>query len=418
MKNNEKKVYINLFYSLIASAISIVCLQLFVLPFLSRRLDDSVQYGLVVTIYGLLTISGGVIGNTLNNVRLLTRNEYEEAGVEGDFPILSAIGLFAAAVVIVVGSLIYGVEKDPLSYIILIFAGFAFLLRGYWEVAFRLELNYKKLFLNNTFAGIGYIIGAGLYIVTGYWELIFLTGELAGLIYVVCVSSLWRESLKVTKLFRSTLKKTGILLFTSINANIPKYMDRIFLYPILGGEAVAILYAASSIGKLAITATNPIYNVMLSYFSRMKRFGERYFAKLLLSVLGLGSVAFLVCVFISPYILKLIYPAYLDQALQYIMVTTAIYVLRLMSNSINPVILKFANIHWQLVIGIVEVLSYFGASLLFMGIFQDKLFGFCIGNIIVLALGILGRVAIYRMVIVPKQRAEELADTAQSERND
>ena len=69
-----------------AVALPLVVLQLLVLPLLGRDMGAD-QYGFVVAIFAFFSLMPGVMGNSLNNVRLIRETEWG-AEADADFNIL------------------------------------------------------------------------------------------------------------------------------------------------------------------------------------------------------------------------------------------------------------------------------------------------------------------------------------------
>lgn len=99
---------------------------------------------------------------------------------------------------------------------------------------------------------------------------------------------------------------------------------------------------------------------------------------MVLAVVGcIGVVGYFICVFLSKYILLIIYPQYMDRALNYIPITTATAVTTAIIGIMNPFVLKFVDMKWQIVINSMTLAAYVIMSL---GLLNNiGMIGFCWG---------------------------------------
>src|SRR5699024_10949378 len=97
--------------------------------------------------------------------------------------------------------------------------------REYYVVSFRLKLNFKNILYNNVFLAIGYIIGTIIYILIGYWEVIYLLGFIFSIVFIIKKSKLLGESFKKTKLFKRTFTDATMLYLANILKNLINHAD-------------------------------------------------------------------------------------------------------------------------------------------------------------------------------------------------
>lgn len=65
--------------------------------------------------------------------------------------------------------------------------------RYYGDVEYRLNLNYQKYFIYYSVLTVGYLVGFGLYFLTGNWFLVFVTGEAAAILYLVLTGTVFKN---------------------------------------------------------------------------------------------------------------------------------------------------------------------------------------------------------------------------------
>lgn len=375
----KKKVIFDSILSIISSAIPIVVLQLFILPIIANRLGNE-QYGLAVTLISLATLFSLPLGNVLNNIRLLLNEKYKEHHVEGDFNLILLSSIVFNMIVMVIGTVYYEPEFSITSIVLVVLFSSLNLIREYLIVTFRIVLNYKSILINNLFLGAGYLFGLLIFFVFEYWQLVYLFGALFSLIYITRYSDLLQESYKTTLFFKETLYETIILFISVFLKSMMTYADKLLLFPLVGASAVSIYYSANLMGKIISMAITPISSVMLSYLAKMKIMKTKSFNLILLFTSILGVIGYVIILFISQPILEILYPAWANESLKLIPVTTATVIVGVISSVIHPIILRFNHINWQLWINLLNLVIYVVCAFIFYNYFG--LLGFCVGMLI------------------------------------
>ena len=391
--SGKKKIAFDMALNIAATAIPTFVLQLLILPVLSRQMSDA-RYGLLVTILALLNVLPSTMGNVLNNIRLLYDGKYREEKQTGDFNVL--LLLMAGVNLIVVAAFSYAYERTitPASMILVLLVSVVWLLKEYFIVAFRLRIDYVAILINNLLQVVGYGIGYVLFLWLRKWHLIYITGYLVSLIYIFLRCDLWREPLKITPLFRNTTWQSVLLFVSSLLTRVITYADKILIYPLLGGAVVSVYYAATVFGKVIALAITPINAVALTYLAKIRRKTDDMFRTTLFIGAAVCAVGYVVCVVISRPILTLLYPQYVDEAMRYIPVTTGTTVLFALISIINPFILKFFDMKWQIAINGGTALIYVVICISLLSVWG--LYGFCIGTLVTNVFKLLFMLWIYR----------------------
>ena len=371
----KKKFISDALLNLIACFIPVVVLQMIIYPILSRNMSD-VNYGLMITIYSFISLIGGTLGSELNNLRLLKAEIYTDKKISGDFNLLICYGVVIVVLLMIGTSCIEGDLKFSNTCFSIIIT-MAIMLDDYLSVEFRLALNYRSILMNYIVGAVGYLIGLGLFYITSYWECIFLCGEIMRLIYLIFQTSLLREPIKKTELFKETVTDSLFLDIAGAFLRAMTYADKIILYPILGGTAVSIYYTATLFGKIISMGLNPLTSVLLSYLVTIKKLKKNVFR---LSLLG-GSIVcmmgYFICVAISRPVLEILFPQWVDEAMRYVPMTTlgvSIYALCIV---LTPFVLKCCSIYWQIIINGAGLIVFVSLSYFLSKVYG--LMGFCIG---------------------------------------
>lgn len=365
-------------YNVVATALPTIVLQLVVLPFIALKMEGDI-YGLLLTIVAVVMMVAAGCGNVLNNVQMLSNNEYEEKKVVGDYGIIFSGSLLVLSVITIGTSYFYGIASVTEHLLILVLAITMFA-KEYYIVRFWIDLDYLGILKCNAFCVFGYIIGMLIYWVGGNWQYIYILGNVFGLTYIVKVYGIPAHFMTRTILFGKTLKKFFALTVATILTRSLQYVDRLLLYPLLGGEKVTIYYVSTLIGKTISIALGPINSFLLSQLAKKNTIGKKIFWQILGITFGMGAVAYFCCLIISRPILGILYAQWVDQSMIYVKVTTLTAVISAMSMVISPIVLKFCNMNWQIVISGACFVVYVVASLTLLNFYD--LMGFCIGGML------------------------------------
>ena len=254
------------FYNILASVILTGVMQVVVYPFLALKFNNQ-EYGTLLTIMGIANTVIVAFGNTLNNVRLIVNNDYEREHLEGDF---NGLLFFASLIAVVFSCMISSLYFRQSIITVIGLAVFVVLgtVRSYYCVEFRLILDFKKILIQNIVGAVGYAVGVAALMGFHIWVIPFILAELLQLIYVLKNSSLQKERITTTPVFRMTLIKYIILIFTGLSTTLITYLDRLIIYPLLGGNAVTVYTVASFFGKSLGIVMTPIAGVLLGYYAQ------------------------------------------------------------------------------------------------------------------------------------------------------
>ena len=384
----KKKIVIDMAVNLIATAIPIFVLQLIILPRIALYMPDD-SYGFLVTVLAFLNVVPATAGNVLNNIRLLLNNEYESEGLAGDFNLLVAILSTVSAVSTLLFLLFYDKNPSTKGALLTVLVCVLWLMKEYYIVAFRIIISYRSILICNLCCVLGYGIGFLLFRMDGTWQYIYIFGLALSLCYCFKNSPIWKEPFARTKLFQNTNRQTIMLLTAKLLNRVITYADKIIIFPFLGGAVVSIYYAATVFGKVVSLMITPINSVALTYLSKLKNRKDSMFSSALLLGTGVCTLGYVFCILVSKPILSILYPQYVGEALKYIKITTATTVIYALASIVDPFIMKFYDMKWQIIINSSTVAVYLILCLGTMMLYG--LAGFCAGALItnVLKLGLM-----------------------------
>lgn len=388
----KKKVVSDMILNIVAAALPVALLQLIIYPHLAKSLGGD-EYGLMLTIYSIWIMISNSLGNVLNNIKLLKNPQYEELGEEGDIELLLRQWLGAGSAIVFIVIWVYCGNFNLTHVVLGTLTSVCIFLKAYLEVGFRLKLNYRAIVINSAVLGAGFCIGTGLFELTGCWEFVFLTGYMLSVIYCAVRTRLLRIKSRRTEMHREVSRDSYFLVISAIISNCINYADKLILYPLMGGTAVSIYYTATILGKITGMLTGPINSVILSYISRWDNSKSKLFNK----ILGLGfviiAIGYVVTLLLARPVLGILFPQWIDEVMIIIPITTATVMLTVLASILQPFVLKFCNIYWQIMISGVGSAAYFISALVLWKLYG--LTGFCGGTVIGATVKIVIMVAVY-----------------------
>ena len=392
LSNAKKKAVGDVLLNIVAAALPIGMLQLIIYPQIAKNIGGD-EYGLMLTIYSVWIMLSNSLGNVLNNIKLLRVNDYEEINDEGDVALLLRRWLALSSAIVFIVIWIYVGQFDAVHIIVGTFTALLIMLKAYLDVGFRINLNYVAILITNVLLSLGFLLGFFLFKLTSIWEFVFLIGYLLSVIYNAIKTGLLKERPKKTILFSDIRKDAYSLVVAAIINTLINYADKLVLYPLMGGTVVAIYYTATILGKITGMLTGPINSVFLSYISRWDNSRTGFFFKML-------SIGTVICVFgygltllLAKPVIGLLFPQCLDQVLKIMPLTTLTIMLTVLTSLLQPFVLKYCKMQWQIAISAAGSAAYFAFALLlwhFMG-----LKGFCIGTIIGVVVKLVIMIAVY-----------------------
>lgn len=367
--------------NIVASMLLVGVSQLVIYPIIAEKCSAD-SYGLFLTLMGITTMVSGVLGNSLNNVRLIMHSDYFNNNIKGDFNILLCCSLISI-IFIYCGTLFlipYKIDY-PILYLFLIIL---MTVRSYYCVDFRININYVRVLIMNLILSSVYVIMSIWYYYFGLdyncWIFIFLLAEIIANFYIFIKTDLWREPLIKTRFFRLATGKYFNLIYLSIISGLLTYFDRNLLYPLMGGKIVAVYFAASLVGKTITIFVAPASNVLLSYFSQVEfKMNVSKFWKINLLIVILGIMGYLISLLISNFIVQFFYPKFYNDAKNFFYIANLVPILNMIADMARPTVLEFVELSKLSIIQTIFFILAFFVS--YYAITANGLYGFCCGAI-------------------------------------
>lgn len=171
------------------------------------------------------------------------------------------------------------------------------------------------------------------------------------------------------------------IMLAAIISTLMTYMDRFFIYPVLGVEQVSIYNVASFLGKTAGIVMTPIAGVLLTYYAKEAKITIKQFYTRTGVFTIIALVFYLFIFVVGKPITKILYLTLIEDAASYFAIANLGATVFILGNTIQPILLRFCEAKWQLIIqGL-----YFVLYILFglIGMYESSLLGFCYAVLIV-----------------------------------
>ena len=378
MIKSRSKVIKNVVWNFAGSMLSTIMLQLCVYPLIAKQHSEE-DYGNIIFVMGIVNIIILTIGNALGDIRLTRDSEYADAGTMGDFNIIITIGVALSGVITAFIFGVFGKAFNITSLAVLITLPIVSMLGtlcSYLLSYFRLRLQFKEGVIESLFVSLGYVVGIALSFLTGVWTVPFLVSYIFADVYLIYKTGAFKESFKKTSICRGTLAEYSSLSLSYLIKSGMTYVDRFVITPLLGAATLSVFTVSSTFGKSASIAIQPMANVALGYYAQknFKMTVKKYWVTNIVTLL-FGVLFYGVSLLLSAPFIYIFYPDYVDSAIKFIPISNIAVILTAVTAMIQPALLKYCRMAWQLVIQITYGAIVIVLSLILIPYFD--LIGFC-----------------------------------------
>lgn len=310
-KKKSLKVAGDLVYTIMATVVMNVALQIIIYPLVTRFYGDEVT-GTILYFIGFIYIIPQALGSSLSNARLVTRKTSDVTNAD-----FNRIIVITSALSAVSCGAIGFIDKFDLAFAILYgLFSIIYMLRMYAQVDFRLNLKFKEYFIYYCIISVGYLLGFGLFMLTDVWLFIFIAGEGLALAYSFIFGTIFKkDSLSghrgqinkvIVMMILSTLMRDAVIQF-----------DKVILKSI-SANVVTQYHVVSLIAKTMQMLVHPINTLILSYLTvKDAVLSRKTLTKFIVASLLFGTVFYGVCVVGTPIYIRLFYPSLYDTVIQY-----------------------------------------------------------------------------------------------------
>lgn len=338
-KSNKKKLY-DLVMSVSAVVVFNMVIQLFIYPFIEKRLGMA-GFGAVRSMMAFTGITAGSLGVAANYSRMMTEKEYHPSN-SNFFYILLCGGLGCAmlgvgymhglGVLTPVSALLFGALIILTTY------------RYYSDVDFRLKTDFFGYMIYYLAIAAGYAVGTLVYLVTKQWFFAFIVGEVSGIAFVIIRGSIYKKALaRPDGAAKRVISSMGYLFPSTFMENLTLNADGLVLVAFCGEEAVTIFYTASLLGKVIAMLSGPLNSIIISYIVKSNvKLSARFWTVAVFAVSALGILAFVGCRIVSPWFIGNFYEdALLSATAPYLSAAILGQIFYFVSGILLIVLLKF-----------------------------------------------------------------------------
>ena len=255
---NKSKDFI---FSILSNVILMILLQLVLLP-IYAKIHTPQEFGAFILLLTLVNIISPILGNTLNNIRLINKTNFNL--IESEYLCLVIIGSFIVMIITMIYSFV-----NVFSLMDTIFSGLwaAFLLiRSYLFVYYRLDFRFKSLlYISIAVSFVMLIGGVSMYFMHVSIFIVLFASEFIMTILMIIDYRRKFENFRLKFLNNEDFKNYIELIGANSVLNLINYSDRILLNLFLGTIYVPLFFVATTIGKISNSLINPIVTVLLSY---------------------------------------------------------------------------------------------------------------------------------------------------------
>lgn len=260
------KAFSDVSYSIFAYALPSVALYFVVQPVIARNIPGE-DNGTFLTLLSVIRYVTNILISSLATLRLMEKiNCNKTPELNDKFNSLFVIALVVGVSISAVVAWLYTDSFDPLNIgLSLLFLVLLFF-HDFYSIIFRINIDFKKLSIDNALIVVGYLVGLLLFHYTKIWQVVFIAGYAVGSIYVFIQARGYMHIGSVKRLGKSEINKKYVELSASNGlAYSSVYSDKLIVYPVLGGCCVSIYNAAGVVSKIISVVGMPIGNVILSY---------------------------------------------------------------------------------------------------------------------------------------------------------
>lgn len=379
VSSKVQKVVKDLFYNIFSYGLSIILLQFLILPLMARQWTEE-YYGTVLLLTSIINIAVAMTAVTIANTRLIVNEQYKAENLVGDFNRILC-SFICVGIVFLAPVFLLVLKQGVLDTIFLLIYYTLYAIATYLAVGFKLNCNFKMVMCNNIILCTGYLIGIGIFFVLKKWQFIYITGVGCAALHAYFTTNIRKESFKKTKYYKETLKRIITLDSSEIMGTGLSYYDRFCLYPLIGGAAVANYQVASTFGKALNLLLTPINMVILSYLSKKNTFSKKTVYKLVLFLVIIGSMFLGFTKLLSEFILRILYPKYVDKVMEIVPLVTLAMVVLVCSSLLRVFALRYASGKEILRNEVFYSVLYVISGILFL-IAGAGLTGFCIASLL------------------------------------
>ena len=334
-------------------------------PYLGNTLGAANQ-GRILYYSSLTALMGATFGSGANYGRMKVHSSGEKTE-NGEYNIFLLITTAILFFVTLGAVLLKGGDKADATLPGLFLLVSVTSVRYYADVEYRLSLNYRRFSLFYIVIGAGYLLGLFLYRFTHSWVMIFLTGEIAGLLFVGFTGKIFKKPvMRVTPRFPAHLRILFVLSFSFLLSDFVAGADRLLLPLLLenGDEMTALFYYASIIGKLMSLLSTPLNGVLAGHlYGKQGGITRKRFLQAVLLLAAVFVVVTGFSVLGSHLYIYWFYRPYYETVKPLFLLANAGQVIFFICNTMMVIVLRYTDEKVQMLTAAVYVAVFLGCTI-------------------------------------------------------
>ncbi|WP_258534005.1 hypothetical protein [Staphylococcus saprophyticus] len=168
-----------------------------------------------------------------------------------------------------------------------------------------------------------------------------------------------------SKIEKFEMISLNLLMLSGFSASLMNYSDRFIINILLGASSITVFYIASLPTKLMLFPFNMISSVILSYLANTESINKSLKNKVLIFLPGVYIGVFIITYFIGIFIIRIIYPQYLDDVLDIYLYVTLTFGFICVDYIIRSFLLKYYSLLKKAMLDVLTLLTFLLLSIMF-----------------------------------------------------
>lgn len=350
-----------------SQAMFIAVQQLLLFPVFEKNLGQS-NFGWFLLIYGIFNVFTVTIATSFTNLyqkkfNILLDELNTRVGYYGYYKKL--LVYFLILVMIFSVSICF-TKIDLLNYVLLALLVIFTASRMFLMVWYRVQKKFTIILVVNLLLSSMY---ACLYFISinNVVEILiaFIVIEFIINIFIYLLNKVNFIHLINSKIEKFEMISLNLLMLSGFSASLMNYSDRFIINILLGASSITVFYIASLPTKLMLFPFNMISSVILSYLANTESINKSLKNKVLIFLPGVYIGVFIITYFIGIFIIRIIYPQYLDDVLDIYLYVTLTFGFICVDYIIRSFLLKYYSLLKKAMLDVLTLLTFLLLSIMF-----------------------------------------------------
>lgn len=353
--------------NIVSQAMFIAVQQLLLFPVFEKNLGQS-SFGWFLLIYGIFNVFTVTIATSFTNLyqkkfNILLDELNTRVGYYGYYKKLLVYFLI---LVIIFSVSICFTKIDLLNYVLLALLVIFTASRMFLMVWYRVQKKFTIILVVNLLLSSMY---ACLYFISinNVVEILiaFIVIEFIINIFIYLLNKVNFIHLINSKIEKFEMISLNLLMLSGFSASLMNYSDRFIINILLGASSITVFYIASLPTKLMLFPFNMISSVILSYLANTESINKSLKNKVLIFLPGVYIGVFIITYFIGIFIIRIIYPQYLDDVLDIYLYVTLTFGFICVDYIIRSFLLKYYSLLKKAMLDVFTLITFLLLSIMF-----------------------------------------------------